>query len=785
MIKVFILLLFIATQGVQVSAQSITQTVKGKVTDKMSNTAMADAVVVVTDCDPVLGAITDANGDFKIEQVPVGKHNIEVTYIGYKAVMLSGMTVISGKELVLNVTMEEDLQAIQSVEVTAQKNQRDVLNEMSTVSTRTFSVEETQKFAAAVNDPGRMASAYAGVICTDDGNNNISIRGNSPNGLLWRMEGVDIPNPNHFASPATSGGGISIISAQLLANSDFSTGAFAAEYGNALSGVFDLKLRKGNNEKREYTFQAGLLGLDVAAEGPFKKGYGGSYLVNYRLSTLTLLSELGVNIGDGVTNFQDLSYNVFLPTAKAGNFSVFGFTGLSSQRYEAKKDSAQWEFTYDRFSDKYVSNTSMNGLKHVFNWSDKTYMQSSVVWSLNNISYISNRLDDDYVLRMEFEDIAENMKTNLNTIINHKFDARHSIRGGAYINLYDLHFKDRHLDRSTNQFVTSLDSKSRATTMQTFAQWRFRINESLTLNTGFHYLHLLNNNTYSVEPRVAIKYNINEIQSLSLGYGRHSQIQPIGIYDAQVQLTDGSYLKPNKNLGFNKADHIVLAYDRNITKHIYAKVEAYYQNLFNIAVEDSTGSVISIINNEYDYITEPLTNQGNGRNYGLELTVEQRTYRNLYFLLSGSLFNSEYSAMDKVWRNTRFNTNYSFVITAGKEWSVGKTEKNKTLGVNLRSTFVGGMRNTPIDISASMQAGETMYDYTQAYEGRASNYFRTDVRISLKRNFKSMTTTLSLDVQNATNNQNVMGSYFDVESGMVKEYYNVPVIPILAYKMEF
>jgi len=124
---------------------------------------------------------------------------------------------------------------------------------MSAVSARAFTVEETQKYPAAINDPLRMATNFAGVASLDDGMNQIVIRGNSPTGLLWRMEGIDIPNPNHFAAKGSSGGGISILSSQLLSNSDFITGAFAADYGNALSGVFDLNLRKGNNEKRETT----------------------------------------------------------------------------------------------------------------------------------------------------------------------------------------------------------------------------------------------------------------------------------------------------------------------------------------------------------------------------------------------------------------------------------------------------------------------------------------------------------------------------------------------------
>ncbi len=202
MTKRFLLTILFLFALILAKAQLLTQTVRGTILDKVSNAPIEGAVVVIIDVQPVVGAISDFDGNFKITNVPIGKHTVSISFLGYKEQTLAGINVNSGKEVVLNIALDEDLQQTAIVEVTAQKNQREALNNMSTVSTRTFSVEETQKFAAAINDPGRMASSYSGVISTDDGNNAISVRGNSPYGLLWRMEGVDIPNPNHFSSPA-------------------------------------------------------------------------------------------------------------------------------------------------------------------------------------------------------------------------------------------------------------------------------------------------------------------------------------------------------------------------------------------------------------------------------------------------------------------------------------------------------------------------------------------------------------------------------------------------------
>lgn len=263
------ILILLLHAGVSQS-QGLTQRIRGAVTDQILSRPLTGATVTLLDEGgrEERSTITDSNGNFYFRDVPIGRRQLRISHIGFKESVLDNILVEAGKESVLNIPLEAAAHTENEVVVRAGSRRNRPLNEMSVVSSRAFTVEETQKFPAAVNDPLRMATSFAGVIAPFDGNNDIVIRGNSPTGLLWRMEGVDIPNPNHFSSAASSGGGISILSAQLLSNSDFLTGAFPSEYGDALSGVFDLHLRKGNNEKREYTLQAGVLGLDASAEGP-------------------------------------------------------------------------------------------------------------------------------------------------------------------------------------------------------------------------------------------------------------------------------------------------------------------------------------------------------------------------------------------------------------------------------------------------------------------------------------------------------------------------------------
>ncbi len=766
------------------NAQTITQNIRGTVIDKVSQSPIIGANVVVINSSPIIGASTNIDGAFVLKNVAIGRVGIKITYIGYKELVIPNVTVNAGKEVVLNLQMEEDITTTNEVVVKSQVQKNKPLNEMATVSTRTFSVEETQKFAAAVNDPARMATSFAGVVGGTDGNNIIAIRGNSPNGLLWRMEGVEIPHPNHFSNVGTSGGGISILSAQLLGNSDFMTGAFASEYGNALSGVFDLKLRKGNNQKREHTFQAGVLGFDVASEGPIKKGYDGSYLINYRYSTLSVLGLMGLDVvGDATTNYQDLSFNISLPTKKYGNFGVFGFGGLSSQVTLADKDSVLWkEESLKRYPSKFIANTGAIGLNNTKLLGRNTAIKTTLLFSGTQNSFMQDKLNYNYQAIKEYEQVFLQNKVVLSTNLTHKINAKNNIRAGFIVNRLGFNLNQKKRNDSLNALTTFIQNQGNTATVQGFAQWNHKVNNRLSTNLGLHTMYLALNNTYSVEPRASVKYDVSSKQYVALGYGLHSQMQPIGTYFAKSETT-GEAL--NKNIGLTRAHHLVLSHDINVTQHTHIKTEVYYQHLFDVPVSVNSNSTFSMLNEIDGFATQQLVNKGYGKNYGLELTVERFLNRNFYYLLSASLYESKFKALNGTWYDTRFNTNYATTFTAGKEWELSEKRKKKVIGINTKIMYIGGFRNTPIDLSSSINKGEVVYVESKPFTLQNADYFRIDVRFSIKRNFAKSTSTLSLDLQNATNRANIGGQYFDETSLSLKNWYQAGMIPVLAYKIEF
>jgi outer membrane receptor protein involved in Fe transport len=758
------------------------QQLRGTVMDMILQKPLPGATVTIPSLNYT--TVTDEEGMFRFKDMPLGSYRITITYTGFKEATLENIAINSGKEAVLNIHLEALVKTENEVLVKANSRKNKPLNEMSAVSARAFTVEETQKYAAAVNDPLRMAVAFPGVLAADDGGNTIVIRGNSPTGLLWKMEGMDIPNPNHFSAAGNSGGGISILSSQLLANSDFVTSAFAAEYGNALSGVFDLKLRRGNNEKSEYTLQAGLLGLDAAMEGPFSKKYKGSYLIDYRYSTLELLNKLGVLKADGsVTKFQDLSYNIYLPTNKLGTFALFGFGGLSSENRDPEKDSAKWEEKDDRYPYRFVANTAMSGLTHTILLGSRINLKTSAGVSYTKNGYDEDYVEDDYNISKNYKDNYIVKKWLFNSTLNYKFTNRLHLRAGVIANLIHFNYYQLSAEHEGEPLLERINAQGNTSTQQLFAQGQYKLSNDFTVNAGVHYLHLSLNNTSSVEPRVSAKWNITNKSSIAFGYGLHSQLQIWGVYFARQQNPDGSYSSPNRDLGFTKAHHYVLSYSHRLAKDLLAKTEFYYQQLFNVPVSTKDSSTFSTLNIIDGYVLDPLVNKGKGENYGVEVSLERYLRNNFYLTLSNSLYQSKYTALDGIERNTRFNGNYIVTLIAGKEFV--SENKKKTFGVNIKTIYAGGLRTTPIDLAASQGKGYTVFDEYDANTLKNPDYFRTDLRVSMKWNKRHFTSTLSLDIQNVTNRLNVYNQYYNEDENRIVYSYQTGLIPVLNYKIEF
>ncbi|KAA3650563.1 MAG: TonB-dependent receptor [Bacteroidetes bacterium] len=769
----------------QTFSQHLTQTIRGTILDKESEFTLPGASVLITSLDPFVGVSTDASGNFEFKNIPVGRHTLQVSFMGYETVTVANVLVGSAKELILKIALTESLIKLDEVVVSGSANKEDANNEMATVSARSFSVEETSRYAASVDDPARMAQAFAGVSTTDDVSNEIIVRGNSPRGLLWRLNGIEIPSPNHFSDVGASGGGISVLSNNMLDNSDFFTAAFPAEYGNAMSGVFDINLRKGNQHKREQAFQLGLLGTDISAEGPLRGENQGSYLINYRYSTLSMLTELGFLKIDDNNLFQDLAFNFFIPSMKYGNFSLFGIGGLSLSEEFPIKDTTEFEPGEEYSDGKFNSDMGVIGLDHKYFLNQNTYIKSVISVSTQRIAYWNDSISkkDLSTTRLYSEEI-QNTSARFSTYINKKFNVKNNFRGGLIASRLYYNLNAQGKDNEDNQFKTFLKSKDNTETYQLFGQWKHSFNEKWVLNAGVHNMYFALNQSYSVEPRLGLKWKFAEGQALSLGTGLHSRLEAMSIYMAKQQQADGSYIQPNKKLGLTKAWHYVVGYDRMLNEFVHLKTEVYFQSLFNVPVEEDPSSPISAINANAGFTTDKFVNHGTAYNIGTEITLERFFAKGYYYMFTGSIFDSKYKANNGKTYNTRFNANYRFSLLGGKEYAVGKDDKN-LFSMNFKGIWAGGNRYTPIDLESSKLSGQEVKFEDRQYQYKVPNYWRIDITASYRVNRVKVAHILSLQVQNVTNRENVFGFNYNNYTKTIEEEYQFGILPILKYRLEF
>ena len=768
-------------------AQTFTQTVKGRVVDEDTKAPIFGAKIVILNLTPTQGTTSDLDGFFTLEKVPIGRYDFKITYIGYADSKLQQVQVVSGKELILNIDLSESIKNLETVTVKANSKNKHQ-NEMATVSVRSFNVEETQRYAASFNDPARMAVSFAGVNTSNDASNEIIVRGNSARGMLWRVEGIEIPSPNHFSNgEGGSGGGISILSSQILGSSDFYTGAFPAEYGNALSGVFDIKFRKGNYQKREYSFQVGILGMQSSLEGPFSKKYAGSYLINYRYSTLIMLNAIGLPIVENalVPQFQDLSYNFYFPTKKAGNFTLFGLGGLSTAGELAVKDSTTWERRSDQYQDNNYQLLGATGITHTYLFKNqKSYLKTVAALSGDDLRYRLDSLNNDYALQTAYQEQFTYKTARINTFLNHKFNSRNILRIGGIYSQYFYSILSKGLDLSSGASGTFVDENGNTGLIQGYTQWKFKISDKIDLNSGFHSSYFLLNKQTTIEPRVGFQWRFQPKQSVSLGAGLHSRIEPISVYLARNYSDSINYTQPNFNLGLTKSFHAVAGYDWNFGENMRLKSEIYYQYLFNVPVDTSNGSVESILNFSAGITRTTFANNGFGRNYGVEITVEKFFSKNYFFLFTGSLFQSEYTMGDGIWRSTRFNGNYMLNALGGYEFKFGRNKKN-SIGANTRITWRGGNRYTPINEQASINAGYEILYNDRAFSEHVPGYFRTDISANIRFNYEKWAFSIAVEIQNVTNRLNINRYFFDPYTKEVRSALMFGIMPVFNFKFEF
>ena len=793
-----IFLLLLVTGSTTLFAQSVTQTVKGTIIDQQSEIPLIGATIEWVNDLQLTGTVTDIDGRFTLTEIPVGRQAFVVSYLGYETITIPNVLITAGKEVILNIGLTESIEKLTEVVVTAEVAKDKPQNEMAAISARTFSLEEVNRFSGGRNDVARLAGNFAGVATANDNRNDIVIRGNSPTGLLWRLEGIPIPNPNHFSTLGTTGGPVSALNPNLLRNSDFLTSAFPSEYGNALSGVFDLGFRSGNRDQWEFTGQMGAFsGLEAMVEGPINRENGSSMVISYRHSFVELADVVGIPVGtNAVPNYRDVAFKVDFGKSKFGKFSLFGIGGLSSIDFLATEVDENDLFAQDDVDSYARSRFGVIGLRHNLILNDRSYLRTTIGASTSVSLFDQDNYLNDQEESYAATDVDDiNNRYTISSYINTKFNAKWTLRGGIVGEVFDL--STTVLDRVDQpdldgdgfpDWFTFRDYDGALSLLQAYSQAKWRMNNKWELNFGAHAQWLTINNDAVIEPRVALSYSPAAKHRLTLGYGLHHQMQPLPVLFLQNEMDSGTINQSNRDLSFTRANHMVLGYDWKFAPNWRLKSEVYYQYLDRVPVEQDPSS-FSILNAGADFVFPTVTNlenNGTGYNTGVELTIEKFFSQGFYSLFTASLFDSQYEGSDGVQRNTAFNNQYVVNFLAGKEIKFGKTKSN-AFTIDTKVTYAGGRFYTPVDLVASQFAGVEVLQEEQAFSERIAPYFRWDIKLGYQLNSskRKLSQTFFVDLQNITNRENIFQKRYNPNTNSVNDVFQSGFFPDILYRIQF
>ena len=788
-LQTLLLAAFMLAAGIEKLKAQATQTVRGRILDEVSKSPVIGASVILIRTEgPLIGATADLDGNFRMSAVPLGRQNFQVKAIGYESRMLSNVVITAGKEVVLEVVLTESVLQQSEVEITAKRSDNKLVtnNEMALISGRSFNLDDTKRYAGALGDPARMAANFAGVIAGNDSRNDIVVRGNSPAGMLWQMEGLNIPNPNHFGSLTSTGGPVSILNNNNLAKSDFLTSAFPAQYGNGLSGVFDLRLRNGNDEKREYLGQVGFNGFEIGAEGPFSTSNPkkGSYIFNYRYSTLGVFQKAGIEFGTGnaVPNYQDINFKIQLPLSQKVSLSAFGMGGLSDVKFLGNKVDTNETGLYGGENENIIVNygAAVAGISLDIQASKNSNLKLTAGYAATLENFAGDSIS--ILTRKEFPSgkaLFTTGKYSFNGQFVHKLNVRNSIHAGFYNDFTRFNLLNKDIYQGTQE-VIRVDKEGGNYLGQAYAQWKHRFSTRFSLTPGLHLQYSNQGNAFALEPRIGARYNLSENQSLNFGYGMHHQLQSVYTYAVETPGPSGIQLT-NRNLGFTRSQHLVLGTERMISDNTSLKAEAYYQFIDRAPITaDAIPDSYSALNTGNDFAPDEqdsLTNKGSGRNYGIELTLERSFTNGFYYLITASVFDSKYRGSDNIWRNTAFNTGYVLNVLAGKEWKLGRQGKN-VFALNIKFSTIGGRYLTPLNAQASALAQRAIFEENRAFSERQAAYLRADVKLAYRLEYSKSTLEFAVDLQNVSNHQNVFNRQYNRRTNKIVTEYQQGFFPV-------
>ena len=721
-------------------AQPVHQ-VKGTVIDKSSRQPLEFINVMIVGLNK--GGVTNAEGKFSIGQVPPGIYRLQASAIGYKTVTTPEY-ILSTRDLHIQIEMEENQTELEGVTVTASPFRRDI---ESPVSLRIIGLQEIEKSPGANRDISRIVQSYPGVAFSPIGyRNDLIVRGGSPSENRFYLDGVEIPNINHFSTQGASGGPVGILNADLIREVNFYTGAFPTDKGNALSSVLDFKLRDGDMERNSLKATLGASEVSLASNGHLGKKT--SYLVSVRQSYLQFLFDmLGLPF---LPTFTDAQFKLKTRFDARNELTVLGLGGIDKMKLNTKADDEDNEYILS-YLPKIQQETFTLGAvyRHYAGAHVQSVVASHSYLNNRNTKYQQNDESDPEHLMLRLRSTEQNTQLRLensSSFRNWKVTVGTSLDYSQYSNTtFQKVYTDRAQTFDYHTYLGIMRWGLFGTVNYTSIDERFTASLGLRADAN-NYSAAMKDLSDQLSPRLSLSYQLTEHWSLSGNAGLYYQLPPYtalgfknnnGLYANKYALRYMQVSQGSVGLNWRKGDTFEVS------------VEGFYKDYDKIPLSVADGIPLTCKGNDYGVIgNELLTSTAQGRSYGAELLLKWLVAKKLNLASSFTLFKSEYRTdkeseyIASAWDN-RFIFNLRGTYNLPRHWSVG-----------MKVSCIGGAPYTPYDadksslVTAWNAQGKPYYDYTRYNEERLPAFTQVDIRIDKTFYLKHCMLGFYIDLQN-------------------------------------
>ena len=749
-----------------VHAQAPNGAVSGTITDRNTQQPLVGVNIILLGTS--LGAATDAEGQFRIDSVPVGTYIAQVSYIGFTPIQVPDVVVRTGRVTQLVKSLEEAFFETEEVLVEGGVYFED--NDQNLTSVQNLSYEEVRRSAGAIGDVLRLTQALPGVAITNDQRNDLVVRGGSPSENLVLVDQIEIPSLNHFGAQNTSGGPISILNTEFLDDASFFSGGFSSQYGNRLSSVLDISLREGGSDRLLTDIEMGIAGFGLITEGPL--GDKGSFMVSVRRSYLELLEDaIGLT---AVPEYWNLNTKVVYQPSYKHTFSFIALGGIDDISFNVDPDDLDDPSLENVDSDGW---TIINGL----NWEHLIGKNAYGTLTISDAIYhygteiFDEQLGNQLTFKQDDTEGTTQLRYNLSVFPERLGD----LRTGVDLKILRANYELTQPLGVLNPLVADtvrvnpvdLDENFSTTQFGSYVELSPRLSPRLTLNMGLRYDYFEFIDASRVSPRVNVRYKLFERFNINASWGHYYQQPALIFLNADPINTD---LDPMR------ADHYIAGLSFFPREDIRVTIEGYVKTYDDYPVSTEYPT-LTLANTGDDFgvnsLLFPLISEGSGQSIGFEMYAQKKLTDRFYGQVSYSYSETEHEALDGIRRKASFDVPHTFTILGG--YKVGNWEFSG------KYTYATGRPFTPYLEEASVAQNRAIFDLERINEGRAPDYQRLDIRVDYLVNFKTWSILTFLDVLNVYNRENIQQYIWNPKTRSRDIIPQYSLIPSVGFNVKF